>query len=83
MSRATIRQAPIFTTCETGKRFPSAARERFLNLVRGHRDVHAGTLLLQQHEDARIALGPTTVERFGQLPMNERGDAQRDILLAT
>jgi hypothetical protein len=29
-----------------------AARERFLDLVRGHGDVHAGALLLEQHEDA-------------------------------
>jgi hypothetical protein len=29
-----------------------AARKRFLDFVRGHGDVHAGALLLEQHEDA-------------------------------
>src|SRR5262245_56095969 len=54
---------------------PLAARERFLNFIHRNGDVHAGTLFLKQHEDARIAPGPTTVHRFGQLLMHERGDA--------
>src|SRR5215813_11465511 len=53
---------------------PLAARKRFLNFVHRYGDVHAGTFFLKQHEDARIAVGPTTVERFGQLLVYERGD---------
>jgi hypothetical protein len=42
-----VSRAPIFTTCATARRCSLAARERFLNFVRGHGDAYAGTLLLQ------------------------------------
>src|SRR5215467_11195549 len=45
------------------------------NLIGRHRDLHAGTLLLQQHRDARVALGPAPVERFGHLLERQVGDA--------
>src|SRR5207245_9579187 len=57
-------------------------RERFANRFFRHLDLHSSPLFLQQHRDARVALGPAAVERFGHLLERDVGELHRYLVLA-
>src|ERR1019366_9704001 len=51
------------------------ALEHGFDIRRGHLDVDAGALFLQEHRHARVARAPAAVEAFRQFRVGEVGDA--------
>src|SRR5215470_9805995 len=57
-------------------------RQRLLDRFFRDLDLHARALFLQEHRDARVALGPAAVERLGHLLERDVGQLHRHLVLA-
>src|SRR5262249_33941087 len=61
---------------------PAVLLQDLLQPLARHRDLHTGSLLLEQHEAARVAIAPATVERLGDLLEREVAEPHRHAVLA-